>query len=149
MASSAQQRNNNTYRRCHSRNQDQHGNILDFLASLDKNKTSSPWQSAVNQINTDWSNMMQFDSTACDEEKCKPNPDKHVTWRENLLDIKTISPRQPKLARPTVLSCCVNPGVSPKQNYKAAHQKQSFPQFSFNTKKLEHQLGLFKLLNSN
>merc|ERR1712179_491468 len=76
---------NNNYRRCHSRQSDQHDNILEFLSSLDKKKSSS-WESRVHKINQDWSSMVDDD-------------DKHVTWSDDLLDVKMISPRQSKLGR--------------------------------------------------
>jgi hypothetical protein len=91
------QNQNNSRRRCHSRNHHQQDLILDFLSSLDKNKISSQWQSEVNQINVDWFNKMQENYEHFEEASLKENPsNKHVTWREKLLDIKTISPRQSK-----------------------------------------------------
>ena len=70
---------------------------MDFLTSLDKNKPSNPWQTQFNQINDEWCKMMQENS---EEESLKENTsNKHVTWSEKLLDIKTISPRQAKTGR--------------------------------------------------
>ena len=96
----ATQNQNNSRRRCHSRNHHQQDLILDFLSSLDKNKITSQWQSEVNQINEDWFNMMQVNNENIEEASVKENPsNKRVTWRENLLDIKTISPRLSKISR--------------------------------------------------
>merc|ERR1712123_177858 len=90
------------HRRTHSRSHHQQDSILDFLSSLDKNKTTSPWQSEVNQVNEDWVAMMQVKTANNEEESLKENKsNKNVTWRENLLDIKTISPRQSKMGKLT------------------------------------------------
>eukprot|EP00091_Calanus_sinicus_P013775 TRINITY_DN30598_c0_g1_i1.p1 TRINITY_DN30598_c0_g1~~TRINITY_DN30598_c0_g1_i1.p1 ORF type:complete len:151 (-),score=10.08 TRINITY_DN30598_c0_g1_i1:54-506(-) len=94
----ATQNQKNSRRRCHSRNHHQQDLILDFLSSLDKNKKTSQWQSQVSQINEDWFNMMQVNNEDIDQTSLKANPSKKcVTWSENLLDIKTISPRQFKI----------------------------------------------------
>ena len=67
---------------------------------MDKNKITSQWQSEVNQINDDWSNMMKVNNEHIEEASSKENPsNKRVTWRKNLADIKTISPRQSKIAK--------------------------------------------------
>ena len=88
------------HRRTHSRSHHQQDSILDFLSSLDKNKTTSPWQTEVNQVNEDWVAMMQVKTANNEEESLKENKsNKNVTWRENLLDIKTISPRQSKMGK--------------------------------------------------
>ena len=92
---STNQHNNN--RRCHARNHHQQEVILDFLASMNKNKVS-PWESFVNKVNEDWSNMMEETENENPSKSSKENPsNKQVTWKENLLDIKTISPRQCKV----------------------------------------------------
>ena len=83
-----------------SRNHHQQDLILDFLTSLDKNKITSQCQSEVNQINEDWFNTKQVNNEHNEEASLKENPsNKRVTWRENLLDIKTISPRQSKISK--------------------------------------------------
>ena len=96
----ATQNQNKSRRRCHSRNHHQQDLILDFLSSLDKNKMTSQWQSEVNQINEDWFNKIQVNNEQIEEVSLKENPsNKCVTWRKNLLDIQTISPRQSKIGK--------------------------------------------------
>eukprot|EP00092_Neocalanus_flemingeri_P101267 GFUD01129483.1.p1 GENE.GFUD01129483.1~~GFUD01129483.1.p1 ORF type:complete len:177 (-),score=35.86 GFUD01129483.1:47-541(-) len=107
MDCTVQHRSTNS-RRCHSRNHHQQDLILDFLASLDKTKTFQ-WQSAVNTINNDWYKMMQTQPENAEEEASKDNPaNKHVTWREDLLDIRTISPRQSRIFKAKQLNSSEN-----------------------------------------
>merc|ERR1719233_533252 len=86
--------NNNNYRRCHSRQNGQHDDILEFLSSLDKKKSLS-WASKVSKINQGWSSMVDGE----DVSKVRDDDDKHVTWSDELLDVRMISPRQAKLGR--------------------------------------------------
>merc|ERR1711872_194338 len=129
---------NNTYRRCHSRQRDQHGIILEFLSSLDKNKP--PWQNSVNKINKDWATRMEEEGRE-EESKARGEQDKHVTWRENLLDVRVISPKQTKLSKTNILTCCTNTQLSPQIKYS----QKSLPRI----KKLDQQLGILNLISSN
>ena len=94
-----------THRRCHSRNHHQQDIIFDFLTSLDQSKTAFQWQSEVNQINDDWHEMMQTQPENNEEEPSKQNAsNKRVTWSEDLLDIRTISPRQSQVFKANQLN---------------------------------------------
>ena len=98
---------------------------MDFLTSLDKNKPSNPWQAQVNQINDEWCKMMQEES---EEESMKENTsNKHVTWSEKLLDIKTISPRQAKTSR---VNICDKDTENFQSFSKSSHQ-ESFNLFNW------------------
>ena len=125
----ATQNQNNSRRRCHSRNHHQQDLILDFLSSLDKNKITSQWQNEVNQINEDWFNMMQVNNKHNEEASLKENPsNKYVTWRENLLDIKTISPRLSKISK---INFSEKPVFS-SQQFSASSSHETLPLFNWN-----------------
>ena len=117
--------NTSNMRRRHSRNHHSQEVIMDFLTSLDKNKPSNPWQTQFNQINDEWCKMMQENS---EEESLKENTsNKHVTWSEKLLDIKTISPRQAKTGR---LSVSEKDGKNIQPFSRSSHQ-ESFNLFNW------------------
>ena len=115
---------NNTYRRCHSRQTDQHDNILEFLSSLDKKKTLS-LETRVSKINQDWSNMVDDEGREDVTRERDDDDDKHVSWSDDLLDVRIISPRQTKLSR----NICTN------------NRKNCLPRIK--------KLGILTLINSN
>ena len=124
----ATQNQNNSRRRCHSRNHHQQDLILDFLSSLDKNKITSQWQSEVNQINEDWFNKMEVNNENKEEQSLKENPsDKRVTWKENLLDIKTISPRQSKIG---IVNFSEKPDLN-SQPFSRSSSHETLPLFNW------------------
>ena len=98
------QHRSRSHRRRHSRNHHQQDIILDFLTSLDQSKTAFQWQSEVNQINDDWHEMMQTQPESKEEASKQNASNKHVTWSEDLLDIRTISPRQSQVGKSNKVS---------------------------------------------
>jgi len=97
------------FKKSHSRNLEQTDLILDFLSSLDKSKSSFPWQDEINQINADWFRRMDSDSETSDRFRrmdttsgasdktssrhhtMSLSPSKKVTWSEKLTNIKTVA----------------------------------------------------------
>ena len=88
----------------------------------------SQWQSEVNQINEDWFNKMQVNDENKEEQSLKENPsDKRVTWKENLLDIKTISPRQSKIA---IVNFSEKPDLN-SQPFSRSSSHETLPLFNW------------------
>ena len=85
---------NKNFKKCHSRNLDQTDLILDFLSTLDKAKAGYTWEEELQQINQDWSRMMETADTVDSVDPGPESPSKRVTWSEKLTAVKTISPKQ-------------------------------------------------------
>eukprot|EP00092_Neocalanus_flemingeri_P002110 GFUD01002250.1.p1 GENE.GFUD01002250.1~~GFUD01002250.1.p1 ORF type:complete len:188 (+),score=21.86 GFUD01002250.1:133-696(+) len=92
----------NALRKFKSRHPDQHKVFTGLFESAHQQVTSRfSWQSESEQIDNEWSNMIKnqtlFKFTEgdeiCDQNKRHKRLAKTVSWSENLLDIKTISPR--------------------------------------------------------
>ena len=89
---------------------------------------TSQWQSEVNQINEDWFNKMQVNNENKEEQSLKENPsDKRVTWKENLLDIKTISPRQSKIG---IVNFSEKPDLN-SQPFSRSSNHETLPLFNW------------------
>ena len=121
---------NKNFKKCHSRNLDQTDLILDFLSTLDKAKAGYTWEEELQQINQDWSRMMEtadtvdtvdtvdsVDTVDTGYRRLGPeSPSKRVTWSEKLTAVKTISPKQQQQARagePDRAECLARLGPAP------------------------------------
>ena len=116
---------NKNFKKCHSRNLDQTDLILDFLSTLDKAKAGYTWEEELQQINQDWSRMMETADTVDSVVPGPESPSKRVTWSEKLTAVKTISPKQQQQARePDRAECLARLGPAPAPSLQETQRQR-------------------------
>ena len=118
-----------------SHHPDQHQLFSTVFQSAKQCRTSKfLWQSESDQINCEWSNMIRNEElfrfreedNNCEERKIAKRPLKTVSWSTNLLDIRTISPREHEGCWPPDIahSCMAeNPGIKTKKIEKVTSHR--------------------------